>query len=237
MAIDDRSAGASSSRRVARSSAPSRRCRRSCRRRPMAPRPRCRGARSARPASACPSSRWAAAAGSSPILSSRPRRCSRRRSPSASPTSTRQRTTARARVKHASGSSSRRTVARSSSRPRSRPPRARGMPPLREVEASLKRLGTDHVDLLHLHGLGDAADLAAIEAPNGALRALYELRTQKVAPVRRHDEPRRRRRARPGHRTPRSRLRADGDESRRARCASKNSRCRPRTANASGSSR
>jgi uncharacterized protein len=52
---------------------------------------------------------------------------------------------------------------------------------LREVEASLKRLGTDHVDLLHLHGLGDAADLAAIEAPNGALRALYELRTQKVA--------------------------------------------------------
>ena len=52
---------------------------------------------------------------------------------------------------------------------------------LREVEASLKRLQTDHVDLLHLHGLGDEADLATIEAPDGALKALYELRAQKVA--------------------------------------------------------
>jgi len=52
---------------------------------------------------------------------------------------------------------------------------------LREVEASLKRLQTDHVDLLHLHGLGDEADLAKIEAADGALKALYELRAQKVA--------------------------------------------------------
>jgi hypothetical protein len=52
---------------------------------------------------------------------------------------------------------------------------------LREVEASLKRLQTDHVDLLHLHGLGDEADLAKIEAPDGALKALYELRAQKAA--------------------------------------------------------
>ena len=52
---------------------------------------------------------------------------------------------------------------------------------LREVEASLKRLQTDHVDLLHLHGLGDEADLAKIEAADGALKALYELREQKVA--------------------------------------------------------
>jgi len=52
---------------------------------------------------------------------------------------------------------------------------------LREVEGSLKRLQTDHVDVLHLHSLGDAADLARIEAPDGALRALYELREQKVA--------------------------------------------------------
>jgi hypothetical protein len=52
---------------------------------------------------------------------------------------------------------------------------------LRDVEASLKRLQTDHVDLLHLHGLGDRADLAAIEAAGGALKALYELRDQKVA--------------------------------------------------------
>jgi len=52
---------------------------------------------------------------------------------------------------------------------------------LKEVEASLKRLQTDHVDLLHLHSLTDAADLAKIEAPDGALKALYELREQKVA--------------------------------------------------------
>jgi uncharacterized protein len=51
---------------------------------------------------------------------------------------------------------------------------------LRIVEASLKRLQTDHVDVLHLHSLGDAVDLARIEAPDGALKALYELRDQKV---------------------------------------------------------
>jgi aryl-alcohol dehydrogenase-like predicted oxidoreductase len=51
---------------------------------------------------------------------------------------------------------------------------------LREVEGSLKRLQTDHLDLLHLHSLGDEADLAKIEAPDGALKALYELREQKV---------------------------------------------------------
>jgi aryl-alcohol dehydrogenase-like predicted oxidoreductase len=52
---------------------------------------------------------------------------------------------------------------------------------LAEVEASLKRLQTDHVDLLHIHSLGDAADLEAIEAKDGVLQALYELRRQKVA--------------------------------------------------------
>ena len=52
---------------------------------------------------------------------------------------------------------------------------------LREVDVSLKRLQTDHVDLLHLHSLGDEADLAKIEAPDGAMRALYQLRDQKVA--------------------------------------------------------
>jgi hypothetical protein len=51
---------------------------------------------------------------------------------------------------------------------------------LKEVEASLKRLQTDHLDLLHLHSLGDEADLAQIEAPDGAIKALYELREQKV---------------------------------------------------------
>jgi uncharacterized protein len=52
---------------------------------------------------------------------------------------------------------------------------------LREVEQSLKRLQTDHVDLLHLHSLGNEEDLAKIEAKNGAIRAQYELRDQKVA--------------------------------------------------------
>jgi predicted aldo/keto reductase-like oxidoreductase len=51
---------------------------------------------------------------------------------------------------------------------------------LREVEGSLKRLQTEHLDLLHLHSLGDEADLAKIEALDGAIKALYELREQKV---------------------------------------------------------
>jgi predicted aldo/keto reductase-like oxidoreductase len=62
------------------------------------------------------------------------------------------------------------------------PPRARTRDEaLREVEASLKRLQTDHLDLLHLHGLTDDVDLGKIEARDGALKALYELRDQKVA--------------------------------------------------------
>lgn len=52
---------------------------------------------------------------------------------------------------------------------------------MRLVEQSLKRLQTDHVDLLHLHSLTDEADLARIMAKDGAIHALYKLREQKVA--------------------------------------------------------
>jgi len=52
---------------------------------------------------------------------------------------------------------------------------------LRRLEASLKRLQTDHVDLVHIHSLGQADDLAKIEAPDGALKGLLEAREQKMA--------------------------------------------------------
>ena len=52
---------------------------------------------------------------------------------------------------------------------------------LRRLEASLKRLQTDHVDLVHIHSLGQEDDLAKIEAPNGALKGLMEARDQKIA--------------------------------------------------------
>jgi predicted aldo/keto reductase-like oxidoreductase len=52
---------------------------------------------------------------------------------------------------------------------------------LRRLEASLKRLRTDHVDLVHIHSLRQADDLDKIEAPDGALRGLMEAREQKMA--------------------------------------------------------
>jgi len=51
----------------------------------------------------------------------------------------------------------------------------------RQIELSLKRLRTDRLDVLHIHALKDRDDLAAIEAPDGVLKALYEAREQKVA--------------------------------------------------------
>jgi len=51
----------------------------------------------------------------------------------------------------------------------------------RQIELSLKRLRTDHLDVLHIHALANAEDLARIEAPDGVLKALYEAREQKVA--------------------------------------------------------
>src|SRR5215467_6491606 len=52
---------------------------------------------------------------------------------------------------------------------------------LRRLEASLKRLQTDHVDLVHVHSLGQAEDLEKIEAKDGALKGLMEAREQKMA--------------------------------------------------------
>ncbi len=51
----------------------------------------------------------------------------------------------------------------------------------RQLETSLKRLQTDHLDVLHIHDLKSPADLAAIEAPDGVLKVLYEARDQKIA--------------------------------------------------------
>jgi uncharacterized protein len=52
---------------------------------------------------------------------------------------------------------------------------------LRRLEASLKRLQTDHVDLVHIHSLGQAEDLEKIESKDGALKGLMEAREQKMA--------------------------------------------------------
>ena len=51
---------------------------------------------------------------------------------------------------------------------------------LHRLEGSLKRLQVDQVDLVHIHSLGKAEDLAAIEAPDGAMKALLEAREQKL---------------------------------------------------------
>jgi predicted aldo/keto reductase-like oxidoreductase len=50
----------------------------------------------------------------------------------------------------------------------------------RQIELSLKRLKTDKLDVMHIHALKNAEDLAAIEAPEGVLKAFYEAREQKI---------------------------------------------------------
>lgn len=52
---------------------------------------------------------------------------------------------------------------------------------MRSIEGSLRRLNTDHVDLLHIHDLKTAEDLAAIEAKGNVLDVIRKMRDQKVA--------------------------------------------------------
>jgi predicted aldo/keto reductase-like oxidoreductase len=48
------------------------------------------------------------------------------------------------------------------------------------IEASLKRLQTDHLDLIHIHELKAEDDLERIEAKDGILNTLLKLRDRKV---------------------------------------------------------
>jgi aryl-alcohol dehydrogenase-like predicted oxidoreductase len=50
----------------------------------------------------------------------------------------------------------------------------------RQLEASLKRLRTDRLDVLHIHGLESLDDLAAIEAKDGVLNVVRQARDEKV---------------------------------------------------------
>jgi len=50
----------------------------------------------------------------------------------------------------------------------------------RQIELSLKRLQTDHLDVMHIHALKNMDDLAAIEAKGGVLEAIYEAREHKI---------------------------------------------------------
>jgi len=51
---------------------------------------------------------------------------------------------------------------------------------MRQIELSLKRLQTDHLDVMHIHSLTSPEDLAAIEAPDGVLKTMYKAREQKL---------------------------------------------------------
>jgi predicted aldo/keto reductase-like oxidoreductase len=48
------------------------------------------------------------------------------------------------------------------------------------IEQSLKRLQTDHVDLLQVHGVSGAEDVVAWGKPDGVMAAFQKLRDQKV---------------------------------------------------------
>jgi len=51
---------------------------------------------------------------------------------------------------------------------------------MRQLEESLKRLQTDHLDIYQVHSVESPADVEAIGAKGGVLEALHKLRDQKV---------------------------------------------------------
>ena len=51
---------------------------------------------------------------------------------------------------------------------------------MRGVEASLKRLRTDRLDLLQVHGVSAKEDFARWDKPDGVMKALHKLREEKV---------------------------------------------------------
>jgi uncharacterized protein len=51
---------------------------------------------------------------------------------------------------------------------------------MRSVEESLKRLQTDHLDLLQVHGVSYNEDFALWSRPDGVMKAFYKLRDEKV---------------------------------------------------------
>jgi hypothetical protein len=51
---------------------------------------------------------------------------------------------------------------------------------MREVEESLKRLKTDHLDLYQIHGVTAQEDITLWGKPEGVMKALYKLKDEKV---------------------------------------------------------
>ena len=51
---------------------------------------------------------------------------------------------------------------------------------MKEIEASLKRLQTDHLDLWNVHGASPADDISSWGKPDGCLKAFYKMRDEKV---------------------------------------------------------
>jgi uncharacterized protein len=51
---------------------------------------------------------------------------------------------------------------------------------MKDIEASLKRLQTDHLDLYQIHGVGAKEDISLWGKPDGVMKALQKLKDEKV---------------------------------------------------------